>query len=128
MPDVSPISIVAGPKPKLLAYVDTNCLERETALAPVTQRSEEICCWVSCSLFAIADECSAAAAGRSKDRRRTWATSMHWSSSGAVRTAESSAAEDLLRSFAAGTAMQDSESILEIFCFATQAAFLHSSP
>jgi len=53
---------------------------------------------------------------------------MRWSLSGAIQTAESSAAKDLLLSFAADTTNQDSVSILERFCFATPAAFLHSSP
>lgn len=97
-------------------------------LALVTQRIEEICYWVDCSLSAIADGYSAAATGRSEDQRRTWATSTHWSLSEAIQTAESSATEDLSRSFAAGTAKQDSESILETFCFAAPAAFSHSSP
>jgi hypothetical protein len=94
----------------------------------VTQKIEAICYWVGCSLFAIADEYSAAATERSKDPRRTWATSKHWSLSGAIQTAESSAAADLSLSFAAGTGKRGSESILETFCFAAPAAFLHSLP
>ena len=78
--------------------------------------------------FAVGDGYSAAAVGRSEDQWRTWAASMHWSLSGAIQTAESSAIEGLLQSFAADTTTQDSTSILGTFCFATPAASWHSLP